>query len=70
MNTYDATELSYKNGYKKGYEDGKRDSVKVVHCKDCIHMKVKFNARFCEVWCMINGMGDDGFCNYGERGAE
>lgn len=43
------------------------DAVEVVRCKDCVHMKVKFNARFCEVWCMFNGMGDEGFCNYGER---
>ena len=39
----------------------------VVRCRDCIHMKEQFNARFCDVWCMYNGMGDDGFCNYGER---
>lgn len=39
----------------------------VVHCRDCVHMKNSFNARFCKVWCMYNGMGDEGFCNYGER---
>lgn len=44
-----------------------KDDVRVVRCKDCIHMKNQFHARFCEVWCMYNGMGDDGFCNYGER---
>lgn len=43
------------------------DAVEVVHCKDCVHMKEQFNARYCEIWCMFNGMGDEGFCNYGER---
>ena len=43
------------------------DAVEVVRCKDCVHMKNQFNARFCNVWCMYNGMGDEGFCNYGER---
>ena len=38
-----------------------------VLCKDCVHMKNQFHARFCNVWCMYNGMGDEGFCNYGER---
>ena len=23
--------------------------------------------RWCHVWNGINGMGDEGFCNYGER---
>lgn len=42
--------------------------VQVVRCKDCAHMKEQFRgARYCEVWTMFNGMGDDGFCNYGER---
>ena len=43
------------------------DAVEVVRCKDCVHMKQQFNARFCEVWCLFNGDGDEGFCNYGER---
>lgn len=43
------------------------DAKPVVRCKDCVHMENRFNARFCKVWCMFNGMGDDGFCNYGER---
>ena len=43
------------------------DAVEVVRCKDCVHMKNQFHARWCNVWCMYNGMGDDGFCNYGER---
>ncbi len=44
-----------------------KDDVRVVRCKNCVHMKKQFNARYCEVWTMFNGMGDDGFCNYGER---
>ena len=43
------------------------DAVEVVRCKDCVHMKNQFNARFCNIWCMYNGMGDEGFCNYGAR---
>lgn len=39
----------------------------LVRCKNCVHMKKQFGARYCEVWTMFNGMGDDGFCNYGER---
>lgn len=47
------------------------DAVEVVRCKDCKHMIIKpFNARFCCVWCDYNGMGDEGFCNYGERREE
>ena len=40
-----------------------------VRCKDCKHMeKVGLNNhRYCNVWRHINGMGDDGYCNYGER---
>jgi hypothetical protein len=43
------------------------DAVEVVRCKDCVHMKKQFNGRFCDVWCLYNGDGDEGFCNYGER---
>ena len=39
-----------------------------VRCKDCKHMeKTTYGLRWCNVWEAINGMGDDGFCNYGER---
>lgn len=42
--------------------------VPVVRCKDCRHMTIKYgNLRFCNIWERINGMGDDGFCGYGER---
>ena len=39
----------------------------VVYCKDCKHMSVQPCGRYCFVWGGYNGMGDDGFCNYGER---
>jgi hypothetical protein len=44
------------------------EAVEVVRCKDCKHMeKTTYGLRWCNVWEAINGMGDDGFCNYGER---
>ena len=44
------------------------DAVEVVRCKDCKHMKIdRSGYRWCLVWTGINGMGDEGFCNYGER---
>ena len=47
------------------------DAVEVVRCKDCKHMEVTPDClRWCNVWNGINGMGDDGFCNYGERKAD
>ena len=45
------------------------DAVPVVRCKDCKHMEIDRGGRFCHVWGGYNGMGDDGFCNYGERKA-
>lgn len=45
-----------------------RDEVVVVRCRDCKHMeKTPDCLRWCNVWNGINGMGDKGFCNYGER---
>lgn len=41
--------------------------VEVVRCKDCKHMYLRKGLRWCDAWGEINGMGDDGFCNYGER---
>ena len=39
-----------------------------VQCKDCKHMEITPDClRWCNVWNGINGMGDEGFCNYGER---
>ena len=44
------------------------DAVEVVRCKECKHMEVTPDClRWCHVWNGINGMGDEGFCNYGER---
>ena len=44
------------------------DAVEVVRCNDCKHMVTTPDGlRLCSVWCAINGMGDEGFCNYGER---
>ena len=43
------------------------DMVAVVRCKDCKHMSRGAHGRYCYVWKNYNGMGDEGYCNYGER---
>ena len=43
------------------------DAVEVVRCKDCKHIENSPYGRYCTVWHGHNGMGDEGFCNYGER---
>ena len=43
------------------------DAVEVTRCKDCKYMTQWAYGRYCTVWDGVNGMGDDGFCNYGER---
>lgn len=43
------------------------DAVPVTRCKDCKYMIQWADVRYCTVWDGVNGMGDDGFCNYGER---
>lgn len=43
------------------------DAVEVVRCRECKHMILQSHTRYCTVWHAVNGMGDDGFCNYGER---
>ena len=43
------------------------DAVEVVRCKDCRHISVERGLCFCNVWEKFNGMGYDGFCNYGEK---
>ena len=43
------------------------DAVTVIKCRDCKHMIPQSHTRYCTVWYAANGMGDDGFCNYGER---
>ena len=51
---------------QKKVESG--ELVEVVRCKDFRHMeKTPDCLRWCHVWNGINGMGDEGFCNYGER---
>ena len=42
------------------------EAVEVVRCKDCRHISVERGLCFCNVWEKFNGMGYDGFCNYGE----
>lgn len=47
------------------------DAVEVCYCKDCKHMEITpDNLRWCNAWNGINGMGDEGYCNYGERRCE
>ena len=48
----------------KKYEDS--DAVPVVRCKDCRHISVERGLCFCNLWEKFNGMGYEGFCNYGE----
>ena len=43
------------------------EAVEVVRCKDCRHISVERGLCFCNVWEKFNGMGYDGFCNYGEK---
>lgn len=43
----------------------KQDYQLVVRCKDCMHMEKSAQFRHCRVWGAINGMGDEGYCNYG-----
>ena len=54
-------------GLRKTIEEMERNRVEVVRCKDCKHMKSISGMRWCDAWGDVNGMGDDGFCNYGER---
>lgn len=47
------------------------DAVPVVRCGECKHMEITPDGlRWCNAWGGINGLGDDGFCNYGERRSE
>ena len=56
-------------GYAKSFIDDAPtvDAVPVVRCKDCKYMTQWAYGGYCTVWDGVNGMGDDGFCNYGER---
>ena len=46
------------------------DAVEVVRCGECKHIENSPYGRYCTVWHGHNGMGDEGFCNYGERKTE
>ena len=48
-------------------QDPTVDAVPVVRCRECKHMIPQSHTRYCTVWNAVNGTGDDGFCNYGER---
>ena len=59
-----------------GYVDAKQiadaptvDAVEVVRCRECKHVVQNSHtrSRYCTVWRAVNVMGDDGFCNCGER---
>lgn len=43
------------------------DAVEVVRCGECKHVENSPYGRYCTVWHGHNRMGDEGFCNYGER---
>lgn len=72
MNLHNATEQAYRNGYDAGYNKGwivgcEQAMKGIVRCKDCIHMSRLINMVHCNTWERFNGMGEDGFCSYGER---
>lgn len=46
------------------------DAVPVVRCGECKHIENSPYGRYCTVWHGHNGMGDEGYCNYGERKTE
>ena len=68
-------ESDWLKGYSDGLDAAKDlieqtptiDAVEVVRCRDCKFMIPQSHTRYCTVWNAVNGMGDDGFCNYGER---
>lgn len=65
MDEFTACELAYKQGYEKG----KNDADPVVRCRECEYRLIfeEVTARYCTAWGSFHGMGDDGFCGYGER---
>ena len=65
---YDRVHIGEPGKARKLIEDAPAvDAVEVVRCKDCKYMTQWAYGRYCTVWDGVNGMGDDGFCNYGER---
>lgn len=74
MDNHNACEQAWLNGYKQGREavekKGPIDVAIVVRCKDCKFNYISHDVpglRFCTVWDMPNGGGDEGYCHYGER---
>lgn len=60
--------LRFCNGAWRDNDGDAVDIVEVVRCKDCRFMKMLDPGyRYCLVWRGVNSLGDDGFCNYGER---
>jgi len=44
------------------------DGKDMVRCKGCRHLRAAGKGvRYCNVWAKIDGLGPDGFCQYGER---
>lgn len=56
----------YQDEIVPGLREQLKKRVEVVRCRDCIHRDSEIGPRFCAVWLGVNGMGDDGYCNYGE----
>ena len=53
---------------KEALEMAKQSLAPVVRCKDCEYLIVGFHGhRWCMAWERVLPMGDDGFCNFGER---
>lgn len=51
--------------YEKGFEDGWKERDKSqVRCKDC---KLRDVPEKCVAYEAFWDLGDDGFCNFGER---
>ena len=64
---YDRVHIGEPGKARKLIEDAPTvEAVEVVRCKDCRHISVERGLCFCNVWEKFNGMGYDGFCNYGE----
>lgn len=55
---------------KEALEMAKQSLKPVVRCKDCKHMNMTGHFRWCKAWERIQTMGDEGFCNFGERRAD
>ena len=67
MNPHDATEQAYRNGYEAGYNAAKDE---IVRCKECKYLEKWRTMCYCKIWRIVHGMGENGFCGYGERKEE